>query len=473
MRRTIRYVSLGLLLLAAACDAPTSAPDLPARQPAMDELDRVARSLAVGLKDDAARTALRDALRDSPWNEHKLVFQELLASEGGAAVAAAAARAGGESVQAFRARVAGLPQLDLYVPSRDQRLSWRGTPDVAVAATLDLEESKVPGFTAEGRRIQDALSIPGGAVFLLAPAELRTKRLSPQPAGAGVTIQSRDDGEEADALYTWITAEGETTVSYSDLVAGRDPRFTPLMNHASGSATYVDKIAGYMQDGSSNYLELGLVANFYAPDGSLVASARWKKTNIPRNTLVTIGEVLFAGHSIPDLGSARIHVTLWELDNCANFCGDDNPYGSINVYYNDRDVTRSISCPSGSSVCSANALTGNLRLHWNARAASVFSSARVVAEDIFEGEYGYATARAIDQYGYPLPGYTASSWTISSTSVASITYTASEWAEYFGNAPGTTTISATINGVTASDSFTVSATYVEPPPEECGGAIRC
>lgn len=466
MRYPARIVTFGLVLLAAACDAPTAAPDLAPPEAELQDLQVVARSMAMGMKDPAARLAVRDALRDSPWSEHKVVFQELLRSDAGGPLLEAAARAGGESVEAFRDRVSRLPELDFYVPSREQRISWRGTPDVAVAATLDLDAAQVAGFTSNGRGVADALTLPADAVLLLAPRELRTLRLDPQPVGVGETIQSRDESEETETLFSWSVPGGEEiTVPHQELVQERESRLSPLMNHSSNSSTLVEQIAGYMQDGSSNYLELGVAATFYAHDGSVVATATWKKTNIPRNTLVTIGETLFPSHVIPDSGVAYIRATLWELDNCGNFdhysCGtkDDDPYGSTNYYWNDRDAVKSISCPSGSSVCSYNALTGNLKLHWHARSPSVFSGVSVIAQDINVGDYGSASARAVDQYGYNLSGYSVSSWSISDTNVASLVSTSGSSATYYGSSAGGTYISATINGVTASDYFTVSEVY--------------
>jgi hypothetical protein len=98
MRYPSRIVTFGLVLLAAACDAPTSAPDLAPPEVALQDLQVVARSVATAMQSDGARLAVRDALRDSPWSEHKVVFQELLRSDAGGPLLEAAARAGGESV---------------------------------------------------------------------------------------------------------------------------------------------------------------------------------------------------------------------------------------------------------------------------------------------------------------------------------------------------------------------------------------
>jgi hypothetical protein len=456
MKQAKKVVALGLALLAAACgDAPTSAP-LAAPAIPQQDLQVVARSVAMAMQNDAVRLSVRDALRDSPWSEHKITLQEFLASPAGPALASAAAAASGEGAEVFGARIARLPELDFYVPSREQRLSWRGTADVTVAATLDLEASTVGGFTAEGRSIADATRTTAGAVLLLAPTELRTKRIQPQPAGIGETIQARDDGEQSQTLYTWIAADGtRTTAIYEELVSGQDTRLKPVFNHSGGAGTLVQEIAGYMNDGSSSNLELGVRAGFYAPDGTYVGTAEWKKTGIPKNTTVTIGEVLFASHVIPDNGNGRIWAQLWEMDNCGNFdhysCGtkDDDPYGATNYYYNDRDVTKSISCPSGYSVCSLNELTGNLKLHWHARSASTFNSVRLFDEQVREGYSKSVSAQAVDQYGYGIPGYSVSSWSTGDSFVATITNASGNTATLNGIEDGWTTYSATINGVTA------------------------
>ncbi|HLM68893.1 MAG TPA: hypothetical protein VK358_15245, partial [Longimicrobium sp.] len=319
MKQAKKVVALGLALLAAACDAPTST-SLDISTPEQQDLQVVARSIALALQDDAVRLAVRDALRDSPWVEHKITLQEYLAGPGGEALLATAAARGGVSVNALSARILRLPEMDFYVPSREQRLSWRGTPDVTVAASLDQDATMLDGFTSAGHAVKDATRHNTGAVLVLAPAELRTERLLPQPRGVGQSIQAEGDGEEGETLYTWTAADGtRTTARYSELLSGRDTRLKPMFSHSGGAGTLVQEIAGYMNDGSSSNLELGVLASFYAPDGSFVGSGEWKKTGIPKNTTVTIGEVLFVSHIIPDNGNGRIAATLWELDNCGNF----------------------------------------------------------------------------------------------------------------------------------------------------------
>lgn len=456
MRYSARIVTFGLVLLAAACDSPTSAPTLAPPEAAQTDLQVVSRSMAMGMKDPAARLAVRDALRDSPWNEHKLGFQEFLGTEAGGVLLNAAARAGGESPAELRARVGRLPEMELYVPSRDQRLSWRGNGEVAVAATLDLDAARIDGFGADGRSITDALSFPADAVLLLAPAEFRTHRIDPQPRGVGQAIQSPEDGEVAQSVFTWTDAQGNTTtVNYEDVIAGRDPRFEPLTNHTSNTDTRLESIAGFMNDPGD--LELAVKARFYAPDGTQLGYMTWKTAGAPKNTTIYPRFSLFS-HVIPDNGNARVNIDVWELDDvstCGDFCGDDDSYGTRDFYWYDRDLTQTVYCPSGKSVCSAGTSVANVKLHWHARSASVFTGVQVTASGIYVGNSGTATAKAVDQYGYGLSGYSVSSWSVADPSVAYITSSNGTSAYYYGASAGYNTISATINGVTGSAGFYV------------------
>lgn len=461
MRVITKYVAVGLVLMAAACDsAPTSTARVELPSAARSDLQVVARSFALAMQNDGARLAVRDALRDSPWNEHKLELREFLATDGGRTVLTAAGAAIGESPATLLARAQRLPAMELYVPSREQRLSWRGSGEVAVAATLDGDAPRVDGFDASGRALTDALAYPADAVLLLAPAEFRTPRVDPQPRGAGEVIQSLSDGETAQSVFTWTDAQGNTTtVDYDDVMSGKDPRFAPLANHTSNTDTRLEEIAAFMNDPGD--LELGVKARFYAPDGTQLGYMTWKNPGVPKNTVIYPRFSLFT-QVIPDNGAARVNIEVWELDDCGNFCNDDNLYGKRDFYWYDRDLMQTLYCPSGNSVCTAGTSVANVKLHWHARAASVFTSVAVTAQNIVVGNYGLATARAVDQYGYGLAGYSVSSWSISDPSVAYFTSTAATSAQYYGNSVGPATVSATINGVTGSAWF-----YVEEYQPPC------
>lgn len=97
-----RLMVLCAVLAAAACadGAPTSAGT---RTPE-DATQLVARSLAGALADDAARLAVRDAMRASDVDGHRIVLQHYLASAQGAGLLAAASSAAGMEAAEFQQR---------------------------------------------------------------------------------------------------------------------------------------------------------------------------------------------------------------------------------------------------------------------------------------------------------------------------------------------------------------------------------
>ncbi|HWK89295.1 MAG TPA: hypothetical protein VNP72_04845 [Longimicrobium sp.] len=108
----------GLVLLAACTDGHPLASRTGGQQAQAALLDGagVARVLAGGMSNAAVRSGVRDALRDSEMNEHKLVLQEFVRTPAGAALVHASAARAGMADGALLAAVARLGQTDFYVP---------------------------------------------------------------------------------------------------------------------------------------------------------------------------------------------------------------------------------------------------------------------------------------------------------------------------------------------------------------------
>src|SRR5438093_10659956 len=96
-------VPLASLCLAACSDVPStllgsSVPDAARQTPTLtieQATQNVARGIALALSDREMRLAVRDAMRASPYVEHKLVLQEFLATGSGSKLlVATAARMG-------------------------------------------------------------------------------------------------------------------------------------------------------------------------------------------------------------------------------------------------------------------------------------------------------------------------------------------------------------------------------------------
>jgi hypothetical protein len=170
----------------------------------------IARTLALALQDPAVRTQVRDAMRASLVDEHKLVLQKFVQSPSGKAMLEAAARKNGVSVRSIETQIAALPALDFYMPIRAHRQSWRGTDDVLVVATLDRKGPFV-GYTTAG----EAVSIAGqkwdelDPLFMLHPAEPAGLRVHPQAAAPGMVIEDATDGQGSERI-TWYSVRGDS-----------------------------------------------------------------------------------------------------------------------------------------------------------------------------------------------------------------------------------------------------------------------
>jgi hypothetical protein len=138
-------VGVATVLIGACSDgAVTSSENLPTAAQYMrsgSPGSAVALSFANALAQPAARQILRDALRASPYTEHKVVLQDFVQTPSGQELLRIAAERTGLSLDELLGQVALLPRLDLYVPWVAHRKSWRGTPDVLVSVALDADRS--------------------------------------------------------------------------------------------------------------------------------------------------------------------------------------------------------------------------------------------------------------------------------------------------------------------------------------------
>lgn len=184
-------------------------------------LDQVARAFALGMSHRDVRAAVRDAMRASPLTEHKLSLQAFANSRAGERLIGAAAPPAGLASSDLRARIAALPDIDFYVPARQQRLTWTGTTDYVIATSL---HGRAPtyGYDANGGRIAIDLStgdVRGIVIIMLQAAEPKSPRIGQQPDLPGSTIQEFLDGELSGS-WTVADAKGGTrTYFLADLDA--------------------------------------------------------------------------------------------------------------------------------------------------------------------------------------------------------------------------------------------------------------
>ena len=105
-----------------------------------------------------------------------------------------------------------------------------------------------------------------------------------------------------------------------------------------------------------------------------------------------------------------------------------------------------------------------MKLDWTAASTSVYTSLELNPSSVIinETEYSVINARALDQYGYGLSGYSVGSWTRSPSWVLSITSTTSMSATIRGDSEGNGTLTATLSGKSDNTSVTVECDPQDP-----------
>jgi hypothetical protein len=155
MSRT-RRLALAATLALAACTDRTS-PDIPgdiahlSREMPAEARERLARRIALALKDDRFRAQLKQDLDRSPVRESKLHFQRYLRSPHARATGVIA-RLTGESSSTIMADARTAPELELYLPVPAHRAGWSGDQRILVATTGDERQPPV-AFSPEGERL--------------------------------------------------------------------------------------------------------------------------------------------------------------------------------------------------------------------------------------------------------------------------------------------------------------------------------
>jgi hypothetical protein len=449
----------------AACDNPATPSEArqPSGQPALSveaqaahqSLGVIAHAVAVAMEQEEVRLAVRDAMRDSPWDVHQISLQEFATSAQGAGLVGAAAAAGNETPGAFLARLQNLPDLDFYVPSRVQRRTWRGTPGAVVAASANPESGQMHAFGPNGKAVPDVLS--GGMgnrlVLLIVPAEPRGRRNKLQPQGVGDVIQSAADGETA-VRYTWTDASGHTTVV--DPTGDGEGAFS---TQSYGDSTYLD-YAYFNSNDPGDDLELTFRARFYRPDGSYMGEWTYTNYSFPY-------QQQWYGHQplllpvLPDSSNAYIELRIREEDGWMN---PDEIYGPRNFTWVDRGQIRRMNAQG------SNTIYADIELDWVRRSRPVLTSVSVAGVYVESGSSTSTYATPIDQYGWAMSGLSVSSWWTGNTSIATTSSPSGTSTAVNGISAGYTSVYATIGGVTGSGSVSVE----EPmPPCDQQGTLIC
>lgn len=372
LREMLAVAVVGLSALTVACSPDASTAPIPngaddATVLATDQ--QVARSIALALHDPGVRGQVRDAMRASLVDDHKLVLQEFVKTPRGKAMLQAAARRSGSTIAGIEAQIAVLPPLDFYMPIEAHRQSWRGTDDILVVATLT-RKGPFFGYATTG----NAISLAGRTrdqlqpLFMLHPSEPAGLRVNPQPATQGAVIQDPNDGPASERI-TWTPAGGTTitvdlaapnvaqqltTLNAAIAAAGKrsllaSPRWTANVSDPTDTTRVKDYILYFCDDEeciTSN--EIRITAVYRNAAGGELARATYSRGGAYYNTYYQPNVPIIFQRIMEGTGQYML-MNLVEEDGA--WGGNDDWCGDINVYAQHNGQT--VQYPSDWQGCTA------------------------------------------------------------------------------------------------------------------------
>lgn len=203
-----------LAVLASACDSgrQPALPDAAAVAPTMSQGEAqaageaFARALALSMNQPGLRATLHRAMRESRFNEHKLVLQAFAETPAGGRMMRGMAAANGVEEETVRAWIAQLPRMDFYVPFVEHRRAWAGSGDVVVGANMRIDETRFTGYAPDGSALQfdTRAGTPSPTVIFLHPAEPKAVR---RPTRSTTTAyEGIEDPDAQESTVTMVDA---------------------------------------------------------------------------------------------------------------------------------------------------------------------------------------------------------------------------------------------------------------------------
>ncbi|MEO8450825.1 MAG: hypothetical protein ABI647_13590 [Gemmatimonadota bacterium] len=215
--------------------------------------ERLARRIALALRDPDFRRTVLTAFKKSPFREGKVHLQAFLEARDGVEIRRVAERAG-ESDHTIREDLDRAKPIELYMPVPDQRSSWDGGANVLVA-TGEVDADAPVAFDVNGlRTVLDPKTPPSTPVISLVRAEQDFSQPPlalpicvfncgggtgsgplPSPAAAGLYLtQTKFD----DTYESWIKGEPELEVHVLGQVGAGDSLTTYQCASETKAAPY-------------------------------------------------------------------------------------------------------------------------------------------------------------------------------------------------------------------------------------------
>jgi hypothetical protein len=244
---------------------------------------RLARLLAVSLRDDQVRERLRQDMAASPVKEGKLQLRSYLNGRG-QGLLMGMARAASASNQEVLGLVNQVGPMEIYLPSQEFRSGWDGGSDLIVGTTMDERETGL-GVHLNGRTVQ----IPRGTL-----PEVTTLSLVPAESfdAAGEPLQ-RDLAGPGSAISTNLMLTGWTGLWVTEVhIADKcnfecglngDPEFEMWLERADDRSKIAcqdqdQSIAPFRwnMDGNDYYTDFLLQEDVKIPAGVKMVVSMWE-----------------------------------------------------------------------------------------------------------------------------------------------------------------------------------------------------
>lgn len=182
-KKTITRVAFAALAVAFGCtDRPATtapaehaAPSLSRPSPSFTQ-ERLARRLALALRNPALRAYVKAQLDASPFREHKLHFQRFLRANGERALREIAQETNETPTDVATGADATIP-LEMYFPVPAHRAAWKGDEDLLVATAVADHDAPVAFDPQGNRQLLSPDQPPATPVLALVPVETDFSRM--------------------------------------------------------------------------------------------------------------------------------------------------------------------------------------------------------------------------------------------------------------------------------------------------------
>jgi hypothetical protein len=201
--------------LTAACTDGQPAPTLPAAgldgamsasaSSEQETLNQIARAVALAMQDQGLRQRIKNDMRNSAYDEHKLDFRSYLHGQSGGILLAKMAKETGRSRDELLALVGKVRPLEMYFPVDEHREGWTGGADLQVLGHLNASGDPTAAFSLTGASVP----VPG-KVAPATPTLVIVQRETDfsQPLDLSKTRNVRDKGGQSIGTYA-IACEQE------------------------------------------------------------------------------------------------------------------------------------------------------------------------------------------------------------------------------------------------------------------------